>query len=82
MRITLRDFGLKQDRPWCGAKTRHKSVGAAEAAIRAMQRLHERKDFGGTVTPDLVPYRCGSCGFFHVGHLRPRPDRPEAVGGA
>jgi hypothetical protein len=68
--FTLRDAGLRQRRPWCDGKTRHKSRGAAEAAIRGLTQLHERASdvkWRRTLT-GLVPYCCTTCHGWHVGH--------------
>ena len=77
MKITLGLLvGYRTTQPWHDGKVAYKSEGAALAHIRALKRLHERKDFHGRVTPDLVPYRCRTCSLWHVGHLKEKPCVP------
>ncbi len=46
----------------CERKIKHKSRGAAFAAIKAMWLRY------GTGARGVQPYRCSHCGAWHVGH--------------
>ncbi len=66
--ITIGEItGLLPPKRYCDGKHKHKSIGAGEAHIRAMVRSgrideeHAKK---------LRAYRCGNCGWFHVGKTR------------
>jgi hypothetical protein len=47
----------------CATKQVHKSVGAAEAHLRSLNRFHD-------VPAQLTPYLCPFCGCWHVGRRR------------
>jgi predicted RNA-binding Zn-ribbon protein involved in translation (DUF1610 family) len=51
-------------RPSCSSgKQQYKSMGAAEAGMRARLRSKECRD-----GESLNAYHCRSCGFYHFGH--------------
>jgi hypothetical protein len=53
---------LKRALHSCGRKQRHKSLGKAEAALRALARIQD--------VTNMHPYLCIHCRQWHIGHRR------------
>ena len=48
----------------CGGKTPHATMGAAKRELRTRPRRVQ----SSRATESLHAYKCGRCGFFHIGH--------------
>lgn len=75
--MRLADAGLRAIRNQqrectkCRGKDRHKSSGAAEAAVRSLIRRGQHRPEEG----ELNVYHCPRCLKWHVGHRHPKETR-------